>query len=287
MTYFKMFMNIFYLLAFFSQQWGLTLALNFQCSDVNSMHSNNQEVSSRLRALEEQMLQVQSLLQGGTRPSYTTVQGYPEDCEEIYKNGTRVDGIYAISPDGRCPFFVHCDMTNGGWTVIQRRINGNVNFFRDWDDYVHGFGDVDGEFWLGLQKIHRLTQGGSQIYFGITNYDDTTDFAHYQTFTVHGAATKYRMNVDAYGYQGSINELFTFHDNMVFSTYDRDNDVHATANCCADHGGGGWWWKNCYKLGNVNGIYGKMTSGGLGYWNSKYVPIKGVELKVKAINGTC
>ncbi|XP_052761679.1 ficolin-1-like [Mya arenaria] len=211
---------------------------------------------------------------------------FGQNCEEIYKNGTRLDGIYAISPDGRCPFFVYCDMTKGGWTVSQRRINGNVNFFRDWDDYVHGFGDLDGEFWLGLQEIHRLTQGGSQIYFGITNYDDTTDFAHYQTFTVHGAATKYRMNVDAYGYKGSINELFADHDNMAFSTYERDNYVHATANC-AGSGGGGWWWKKCCLLGNLNGIFGKKGEGGLNYYDSSHIPIKAVEMKIKAINGTC
>ena len=51
------------------------------------------------------------------------------DCEEIYRNGTRVDGLYAISPDGRCPFFVYCDMTNGGWTVIQVRKLAMFRFF--------------------------------------------------------------------------------------------------------------------------------------------------------------
>jgi len=43
------------------------------------------------------------------------------DCEEIYANGTRTDGLYYVSPDGRCPFLVYCDMTHGGWTVIQVR----------------------------------------------------------------------------------------------------------------------------------------------------------------------
>jgi hypothetical protein len=41
------------------------------------------------------------------------------DCEAIYENGPRTDGMYMISPDGRCPFLVYCDMKNGGWTVIQ------------------------------------------------------------------------------------------------------------------------------------------------------------------------
>ena len=33
-------------------------------------------------------------------------------------------------------------MSNGGWTLIQRRQDGNVNFHRTWDEYVEGFGDV-------------------------------------------------------------------------------------------------------------------------------------------------
>lgn len=43
----------------------------------------------------------------------------PKDCEEIFLKGQKEDGVYLISPDGRCPFKVFCDMKNGGWTLMQ------------------------------------------------------------------------------------------------------------------------------------------------------------------------
>ncbi|XP_060557195.1 microfibril-associated glycoprotein 4-like [Ruditapes philippinarum] len=256
-------------------------------TDAVPSSSCSKKMEEKINSLELQIQQLQKLVQQQNVSPYTTIEGFPRDCSEIYKNGTRQDGVYSISPDGRCPFFVFCDMANGGWTLIQKRADDKINFYRSWDDYVNGFGDIDGSHWLGLEKIHRLTIGGSQIYFDMENYEGEKEYAHYKVFTVHDATTAYTMNVNAFNYEGNIGELFSYHNNMKFSTYDRDNDA-SSGNCCQKYlDGGGWWYKECYRLGNLNGVYGKREQGGIGLWTTKNVPVKNVLIKVKNMHGQC
>uniref|UniRef100_A0A182QH47 Fibrinogen C-terminal domain-containing protein n=1 Tax=Anopheles farauti TaxID=69004 RepID=A0A182QH47_9DIPT len=44
----------------------------------------------------------------------------------------------------------------GNWIVFQHRFDGSLNFNRSWSDYANGFGDLRGEHWLGLDKLHRI-----------------------------------------------------------------------------------------------------------------------------------
>ncbi|XP_033761629.1 SCO-spondin-like [Pecten maximus] len=91
--------------------------------------------------------------------------GICQSCRELYNNGKRDSGVYTIAPVGHRPFDVVCNMTDGGgWTVLQHRFpNGSLSFNRNWTDYANGFGDLHGDFWLGLEYIHVLTSGGVHV----------------------------------------------------------------------------------------------------------------------------
>ena len=58
-----------------------------------------------------------------------------------------------MTPDGYDSFDAWCDFDDtNGWTVIQRRQDGSVDFYLYWADYKEGFGNVDGEYWLGMHS---------------------------------------------------------------------------------------------------------------------------------------
>ncbi|UYV85129.1 hypothetical protein LAZ67_X004657 [Cordylochernes scorpioides] len=77
----------------------------------------------------------------------------------ILEHGMNTSGVYEIKVQGS-RFKVYCDMETdgGGWLVFQRRGQfGNPPnyFFRKWLDYKRGFGNLNKEFWLALQKFDQ------------------------------------------------------------------------------------------------------------------------------------
>ena len=122
-----------------------------------------------------------------------------KNCVELYHSGQRISGVYIIDPDGSGAFNVYCDHTTsgGGWTVFQKRMDGSVDFNRTWNDYKHGFGNLVGEFWLGLDNINRLTQNKTKnmlrVDLGVTARQ--TVHAEYEWFGIGNGTANYRLYI--------------------------------------------------------------------------------------------
>ncbi|XP_071957026.1 fibrinogen-like protein A [Antedon mediterranea] len=191
------------------------------------------------------------------------IKCFSQDCSQILENNPSAQsGNYVIQPsDGRPEFTVYCDMKeDGGWTVIQRREDVLVNFYRNWTEYKTGFGNVHTEFWLGNEQIHRITSDGDfELLVEMTDHLDEIKFARYSHFRIGTEWSNYTIRVN--GYTGTAGDSLANQNGQQFSTYDTDNDKYS-ANC-AEKYKGAWWYNNCYKS-NLNGLYltpGPIPSG--------------------------
>uniref|UniRef100_A0A8C8AJL7 Fibrinogen alpha chain n=1 Tax=Otus sunia TaxID=257818 RepID=A0A8C8AJL7_9STRI len=192
-----------------------------------------------------------------------------KDCDDIRQKHTfgAKSGIFKIKPAGSNKVLsVYCDQetTLGGWLLIQQRMDGSVNFNRTWQDYKRGFGSVDGrgqgEFWLGNENIHLLTQNNTLLRVELEDWDGNAAYAEY-IVQVGSEAEGYALAVSSY--EGTAGDAlitgwleegteYTSHAQMRFSTFDRDQDRWEES--CAEMYGGGWWYNSC-QAANLNGIY--------------------------------
>ena len=114
---------------------------------------------------------------------------------------------------------------------------------------------MDGNFWLGLEKIHRITQiENHELSVTMTDHDGANFTAIYDLFKVDSSATDYQLDLGGYVKAASnAGDSFSIHDNQKFTTSDRDNDVNPSENCAVKHHGA-WWYQGCYES-NLNGRY--------------------------------
>ncbi|PNJ02933.1 TNXB isoform 1 [Pongo abelii] len=149
---------------------------------------------------------------------------FPRDCGEEMQNGAGASRTSTIFLNGNRerPLNVFCDMETdgGGWLVFQRRMDGQTDFWRDWEDYAHGFGNISGEFWLGNEALHSLTQAGDYSMRVDLRAGDEAVFAQYDSFRVDSAAEYYRLHLE--GYHGTAGDSMSYHSGSVFSARDRD-----------------------------------------------------------------
>ncbi|XP_074485824.1 microfibril-associated glycoprotein 4-like [Sebastes fasciatus] len=218
----------------------------------------------------------------------------PIDCDDIYRHdNTSSSGVYTIYPGGpTTPLQVYCDMdTDGGrWTVIHRRIDGTENFFRPWRHYKTGFGNVAGEYWLGLENIFLLSmRKENELRVDMEDWEGGKASAQYSSFSIDTENAGYQLHIGSFT-GGAAGDALGEHDNMKFTTFDKDQDTWEKN--CAQHFLGGFWYLNCHGA-NPTGMY--APHGALPFsntqvtwqkWKGANYSLKTVAMKIRSA-ATC
>ncbi|XP_016980263.1 fibroleukin-like [Drosophila rhopaloa] len=146
------------------------------------------------------------------------------------------NGIYQIKLRDLEPFKAPCATSPPGYTVIQRRIDGSENFNRTWEEYKTGFGNVRREFFIGLEKLHRMTEARPhELFIKLRKDNGSTSYAHYDNFAIGSEEESYQLkNIGEYS--GEAGDSLRESEHQKFSTLDRDNDNLSNFNCASKNG---------------------------------------------------
>nr|XP_015830565.2 angiopoietin-related protein 4 [Nothobranchius furzeri] len=245
--------------------------------------------STRLRTLQGQIQRSRPRPEAHAQNSAEEQRDSPvemaADCHQLFLRGETTSGVYTIQPLHSEHFNVFCEMTaDGGWTVIQRRQDGSVDFDQPWEAYENGFGSLNGEFWLGLDHIHTIAKNGSYVLeIKFSDWGDDSASVRFP-FKLGGKESNYSLRIPDSGTFSTLESSLGTDAvlGLPFSTSDHDNDHKVDMNC-AKHLSGGWWFTNCGRS-NLNGRYFQspppkqrhQRKQGIFWktWRGRYYPLK-------------
>lgn len=188
----------------------------------------------------------------------------PDSCAEAMQKYNSTDNrvhkiqLAPVNNISSKPFYVFCQLDpNGGaaWTRIQRSGGGEINFNRDWLEYRNGFGELYGEFWLGLERIHAMTHDSLyELRIYLEGFHENKATAIYDHFVVGNENQDYALlSLGKYTDEPAIfdgaGDSLRASVGRKFATHDRVNEDDRKSNppgkrCTAIHKGG-WWFANC------------------------------------------
>ncbi|KAM8713707.1 hypothetical protein ACLKA7_013950 [Drosophila subpalustris] len=259
------------------------------------------ELNSRLEDKDRELLELQKRLEDQFKElqsARSKLKAYENQFEEFHPSSClpfgSTTGIYRIKLEGTESFYAPCDsrFAGSGWLVIQRRMDGSVNFFRNWTDYQTGFGALNGEFFLGLEKLHRMTsERPYELYVHLEDFEGDVRYAHYDNFSIGSAKTFYELS-SLGRYHGNAGNSMGLNVLQKFSTFDMDNDSWPDGNCAVRYHSA-FWYDACAAFCNPNGKYFKRrkldwSSRGKGiiwnHWHGFAETLKFVQLMIRPIS---
>uniref|UniRef100_A0A2K6C3H5 Angiopoietin 2 n=1 Tax=Macaca nemestrina TaxID=9545 RepID=A0A2K6C3H5_MACNE len=210
------------------------------------------------------------------------------DCAEVFKSGHTTNGVYTLTlPNSTEEIKAYCDMEagGGGWTIIQRREDGSVDFQRTWKEYKVGFGNPSGEYWLGNEFVSQLTnQQRYVLKIHLKDWEGNEAYSLYEHFYLSSEELNYRIHLK--GLTGTAGKISSISQpGNDFSTKDADNDKCICK--CSQMLTGGWWFDACGPS-NLNGMYypqrqntNKFNGIKWYYWKGSGYSLKGTTMMIR------
>uniref|UniRef100_A0A1Q3F8C2 Putative salivary secreted angiopoietin n=1 Tax=Culex tarsalis TaxID=7177 RepID=A0A1Q3F8C2_CULTA len=200
-------------------------------------------------------------------------------------------GVYWLLRQDGTLFRAFCEQERfgGGLLVFQSRLDGSVDFNRSWSEFVDGFGDPAGEYWLGLETLNQLTeQSEPELVIAMKNYSDVEAYERYPSFWINPLSLNYTIRFTEAGSGTAGDALFQYFSEQ-FVTYDHiSNGKHEV---CISELASAFWHYGCSSQiprNNLNGIYG-LGRGRQGIWWGTFgnltvqntSPLKTVQMMVR------
>ncbi|KAK3104167.1 hypothetical protein FSP39_024993 [Pinctada imbricata] len=179
-----------------------------------------------------------------------------KDCDQVRQAGYIESGIYTLWRDDSNSFKVRCHHEpSNSYTFNQQRVDDSVNFTQPWRLYQYGFGNINGNYWAGLNTIYYLASKGHNVLsVDMLDWNNTYKFTRYSHFYLTDQE-QYTLSIG--GYSGNVHDDLSYNNGRRFATYDKPD----TYRCAKNQHGGWWYWYCTYAL--PNGKY---------YYNGSYPP---------------
>ncbi|XP_023032107.2 fibroleukin-like [Drosophila willistoni] len=223
---------------------------------IGELNSKMLSLKKKLEESETQLTDSNHLVKKHSLQLNQTKEYLIECREKLPKPNCKgiSSGIHEVEIPRIVPTSVLCegDIEGGGWIVIHKRFDGSVDFRRTWSEYRNGFGNKEGEFFIGLDNLHRITNSQTyELYVQLGFHNGTFLFASYDHFRIGNETTKYKL--ESLGeFRGTAYDAMKINLNQAFSSFDQDNAQLINGYCTEWYGA---WWHNDCGLIHLNGKY--------------------------------
>ncbi|XP_067620632.1 fibrinogen-like protein A [Eurosta solidaginis] len=189
---------------------------------------------------------------------------YVESCAEAMRTDSETsEGLYTIYIADSGPIQVYCykdplEKHGCAWTIFSRRITPGPHFDRTWNEYVKGFGDISGNFFLGLHKVHILTAHAPQELAVFTNFHtNDVEREKYGFFSIGNCKSAFQvLRLGKFSETSAIRHLVR---DSKFSTKDKDNGNGYDS--CAKGLQMGWWYSDqCKYAMQFSGVHAYLNT---------------------------